>query len=243
MPEPRVALVTGAARRVGRVVALALADLGCDVAVHYRNSAEGAEETASEVRARGRRAVTIGADLAVPGEPVRVVKAVVEALGRLDILVNNASIFRPSPLGKMSEEAWHEELHVNCVAPAMLAQAAEKYLQLTDHGKVINLCDITAERPWRHHLVYCASKAALVNLTKALALSLAPRVQVNGISPGVAEFPESYSNELKERILSRIPLRRPGSPEDVAAAVRYLCEGGNYVTGQIICVDGGRSIA
>jgi pteridine reductase len=243
MREPRVAVVTGAGRRVGRVVALTLADMGCDVGVHYRASADAAQETANEVRARGRRAVTVCADLAMPGEPMRVVNAVVEALGRLDILVNNASLFRPSPLGKMSEETWHEEVQVNCVAPAMLVQAAEKYLQLTDHGKVINLCDITADRPWRHHLIYCATKAALVNLTRSLALALAPRVQVNGISPGVAEFPESYSRELKERIVSRVPLRRPGSPEDVAAAVRYLCEGGNYVTGQILCVDGGRSIA
>jgi pteridine reductase len=236
-------LVTGAARRVGRAIALTLADLGCDVAVHYGQSVDAAEETAQAIHDKGRRAVTVCADLGRHGMPAKVVGAVVEALGRLDVLVNNASVFRPSPMGKMSEQAWHEELQINCVAPAMLVQAAEPFLKVTDHGKVINLCDITAERPWRHHLIYCATKATLVNLTRSLALALAPRVQVNAISPGVAEFPDSYSKELKEKIVARVPLRRPGSPEDVAAAVRYLCEGGNYVTGQVICVDGGRSVA
>jgi pteridine reductase len=132
---------------------------------------------------------------------------------------------------------------VNVFAPALLIECAAEWLRRCGAGKVVNLCDISAERPWPGYSAYCASKAALVNLTRSVARKLAPEVQVNGVSPGIAEFPEDYSTQLRERLIAKVPLKRAGSPQDIAHAVRFLVEHGDYITGQIINVDGGRSIS
>lgn len=238
----KVALVTGAARRVGRAIALRLADAGCDLAIHYHASANSAAELRDRIVSMGRRSCLIGGDLAESATPRSLVTQTLDGLGGLDILVNNASVFGRMTLTDFDPEAWERELRVNLTAVAALCHHARPHLEASDPGKIVNLCDISAERPWKGHLAYCVSKAGLACLTKALARELAPAVQVNGVAPGIAEFPEHYDEDTRSRLVSRVPLQRPGSPEDVACAVRYLVEHGDYVTGQILNIDGGRSI-
>ena len=244
--QPRngsVALVTGAAKRVGRAIALALADAGCDLAIHYHTSQLEAAELANTLSAAGRRAITVPGDLANPSSPPAIVEQVRRQLGRLDVLINNAAFFTPDPAGGFAGEHWQHMMQVNAIAPAALIEAAADLLAASGQGKVVNLCDICAERPWRDYLAYGASKAALVSLTRAYARRLAPRVQVNGVSPGLAAFPAGYPDDLRRRLVAKVPLQREGSPEDIARTVRFLVEHGHYITGQIINVDGGRSIA
>ncbi|MEE8170565.1 MAG: SDR family oxidoreductase [Phycisphaerae bacterium] len=247
MPEGpltgRVALVTGAARRVGRAIALKLADAGCDVAIHYHTSRSEAEAAAKRIRGIGRRTTLLQTDLtdavAVEALPSRVVSE----LGRLDILINNAAIFERVPLEKLAAAAWQRALSVNLIAPALLARAAAPHLRKSGSGCIVNLTDILAERPEPAYLAYCAAKAALISLTRGLAAALAPHVRVNAVSPGVAEFPDDYDEAQRTRILQRVPMRRAGSPRDVAATVLFLVRDAGYVTGTVLSVDGGRGIA
>ncbi|MEK6800062.1 MAG: SDR family oxidoreductase [Planctomycetota bacterium] len=265
-----VALVTGAARRVGRAIAIELARAGFDVAVHYRSSKTEAADVAAAVTALGRRAELISADLADPASWSSVIDQVVGALGRLDILVNNASVFpaddvstatvrdrpTPEPLTQWSAgiplqegectfplDHWESTLRTNLIAPAALAHYAKPYLSASGRGKIVNLSDISAERPWGNHLAYCVSKAGLSSLTKGLARALAPHVQVNAVAPGIVVFPQDYSPELRQKLIDKTLVGREGTPEEVAALVRFLVEHGHYVTGQVIPIDGGRSIA
>jgi pteridine reductase len=235
-------LVTGAARRVGRAIALELARCGCDVAVHYHGSAAQARQVAAEITALGRRAAALSADLASPPQVAGLVEQVRQALGRLDILINNASVF-PQTQGAAWQDAehWQTTLMVNAVAPAMLAQAAAPLMR-AGGGRIVNLADILAERPIRGHAAYCASKAALVAITRSLARELAPEITVNAVAPGIAIFPEHYSQELRAELTQRVPLRRAGSPEQIARVVRFLALEAEYITGQVIAVDGGRSV-
>jgi pteridine reductase len=241
--ECPVALVTGGARRVGRAIVGALADAGYDVMIHYHTSADDAQETSARVVSAGQQAAVCCGDLADPAVGGRLVEATVARWGRLDLLVNNASIFEPDPDVGFSQSSWERTFQINTFAPAALAAAATEHLVRADRGQVINLCDIAAERPWRNYTAYCASKAALVNLTRALARRLAPRVRVNGVSPGIAVFPEDYDAVLRQKLIARVPLKRAGEPEDIASTVRFLATAADYITGQIINVDGGRSIA
>ncbi len=251
------ALVTGGARRLGRAIVSELARAGCDVAIHYRRSRADADELAAKVAAMGRRAVTIQGDLSDPTSWPGIIELTVEAFGGLDVLVNNASVFlhdRPEggavagdpedagEGGGFDYRLWESILRINLVAPAGLCHHARKHLSARGCGQVVNLCDIAADRPWPGHLAYCASKAALGALTKGLARALAPAVRVNGVAPGIAAFPDAYSVELRERLAGRAPLGRSGEPEEVARLVRFLVESGDYITGQIVAIDGGRSI-
>lgn len=242
--EGMVVLITGAARRVGRAVALELAGGGCDVAIHYRSSKEDAEALVEIVRQFGRRAIAIQGDLTDSAQRSKIVAQTVEALGSLDVLVNNASVFlteQPDTIDDFNANLWEEMLRINLIAPAGLVHDARPHLQARGVGRIINLCDIAADRPYPEHLAYCCAKAGLVALTKALARALAPSITVNGVSPGIALFPESYDDHRRESLVARVPLRRAGTPEDIAKAVRFLAESGDYMTGQIITVDGGRS--
>jgi pteridine reductase len=238
----KIALVTGGARRVGRAIALELAGAGCDVAIHFRSSAADAQETVRMIAGRGRRAAAIHGDLDQPADWPRIVAATVDELGGLDILINNASTFDPTPINNFDSTKWEQTLRINCIAPAGLSAAARTHLTKSGAGSIINLCDISAERPWRNYAAYCASKAALICLTKALAKEFAPAIRVNGISPGIAEFPDSYDQATRQKLISRVPLGRAGTPEDIAKAVRFLVFDADYVSGQILTVDGGRSI-
>jgi pteridine reductase len=239
--DGRVALVTGAARRVGRAIALRLASSGCHVAVHYRRSAAEASETASGCAAAGVRAEVLGADLADPAETRRLAGDVLERFGRLDVLVNNASVFEPMSIDEFDAAAWMRTLQINAAAPMILAHAARDALR-SAKGRVVNICDAATSHPWPGHLAYIVSKGALDTLTKALARALAPEVNVVGIAPGVAAWPDSYGQEIRDRLTARIPLGRAGAPEEIAAAVHYVLAEGDYITGAILPVDGGRSV-
>jgi pteridine reductase len=239
----RVALVTGGGRRVGQAIALEVARAGYDVALHYRHAEEGARQTAGEVEAIGRRTVLIQADLTAESAPEAVVDQAVQSLGGLNALINSASVYEPSPLGEMSRESWRSHLDLNLMIPALLAQAAWPHLRQKPTGHIVNICDIAGDRPWSSYLAYCASKSGLINLTKALAKAMAPEVFVNGISPGVVQLPEGCDEQTRRSALSRVPLGREGRPEDVAYLVRFFVEKNTYILGQVIAVDGGRSIA
>lgn len=238
----KVALVTGAARRVGRSIALELAEAGCDVAVHYGRSDREARETAALVEAKSRRAVLVQGDLADSEVPARVISETAAALGALHILVNNASSFDRRPLEQTDAAAWHQTFALNTIAPALLSRAAAPLMRAGGGGRIVNLIDVMAERAVQGYAAYLASKAALASLTRTLALELAPEITVNGVAPGVAVFPESYDQSTRDRLVSRVPLGRPGSPEEVAQLVRFLVGTADYVSGAIIPIDGGRAV-
>lgn len=238
----KVVLVTGAARRVGRAIALDLAAAGCDVGLHYHSSAEDAAELAGQIQALGRRAVLVPGDLGESGAPASIVGATIGQLGRLDILVNNASVYHETLLAPGSVAEWERVFRINVLAPAMLCAAAVPYMRRAGQGRIVNLTDILAERPVRGFSAYCASKSALSSLTRGLAIELAPEITVNAVAPGIAVFPDDYPPDKRQRIVSRVPLAREGTPQDIAAAVRFLVAAGDYITGQTITVDGGWSV-
>lgn len=244
--ESTVALVTGSARRVGRAIAWELAQAGCDIAVHYRHSHRDATDLVEQVIGLGRRAVAVQADLADPTQCATLVTQTIGLLGRLDILVNNAAEFltdTPDTLDGFDPNAWTRMLQTNLLAPAALAHHARPHLEKNEGGQIINICDIMSDHPSPKHLAYSISKAALVALTTALARDLAPAIRVNGVSPGIAVFPASYSEATRQDLTSAVPMQRAGQPEDIARAVRFLVESGDYITGQILRVDGGRSLS
>jgi pteridine reductase len=239
---PRVALITGGAKRVGRAIALKLADAGFDVAFTYLSSQPEADAVASEIESKGRRAKAIRADLTQPALAAdEVHRAVAVEFGRCDVLVNNASLYLPADLAHTTSELVHKLNAIHVESPLLLAQKFDSMLRATQ-GHIVNMVDLLAERPWPQYLPYCASKAALANLTLGLARALAPEVAVNGIAPGVVEWPPDYPESEKVKYLKRVPLARPGTAEDVAALVRFLVTEGTYITGQIIRLDGGRSL-
>lgn len=240
-----VALVTGGARRVGRAIVLELGRAGCDVAIHCHRSKSEAAQLAEEVRGFGRRAAIVCTDLEDPASWSATIAQTVKAFGRLDVLINNAAVFlteRADTLAEFDHGQWESVLRTNLMAPAGLCHHALPYLSAGGCGKIINLCDAASDRPWPRHLTYCVSKAALAALTRGLARALAPTIQVNGVAPGIAIFPESYSAAQRRTLTQKVPLRREGSPEEVARLVRFLIEEGDYVTGQILDIDGGRSL-
>jgi pteridine reductase len=240
--SPKVALITGAAKRVGREIALTLAQEGFDIAFTYLNSQDEARSLIEEITGKGRRASMIHADLTQPESAAQTIHHdLLENFGRLDLLVNNASLYLPGDLAS-SNAATAQKLHaIHVTAPLLLCQKFETMLR-ENKGHVINMVDLLAERPWPEYLAYCASKAGLWNLTLGLARALAPDVTVNGIAPGVVEWPKDYPVAEQEKYLKRVPLARAGTPEDVARLVKFLATEGNYITGQIIRLDGGRSI-
>jgi pteridine reductase len=238
----KVALVTGGARRIGSVLVRALHTAGAAIVLHYRGSEDSARALAATLNAaRPDSAVLVRADLLDAGAPARLIAAADAAFGRLDILVNNASTFYPTAVGGITESAWDDLIGTNLKAPLFLAQAAAPLLQAA-RGLVLNLVDIHGLRPLRRYTTYSIAKAGLIMLTKSLARELAPHVRVNAVAPGPVLWPEDADAKLREEILSRTPLERAGSPEDVARAVLYFAADAPYVTGQVLAVDGGRSV-
>ena len=239
------ALVTGGATRVGRAIVLELARAGCDVAIHYRRSRDKAFELADQVRELGRRVCTAHGDLNAASSWELVIEECVAGLGRLDILVNNAAEFlteQPDTIEAFDPALWEQMLRTNLIAPVGLIHSARRHLEAHGHGKIVNLCDSSANRPWPRHLAYCASKAGLTTLTKALSKALAPTIQVNGVAPGIAEFPDVYPEEHRQSLVDRVPLGRAGTAAEIAGVVRFLVENADYITGKVIAVDGGLSI-
>jgi len=239
----RVALVTGAARRIGAVIARRLHAAGYDVALHARRSrAELAALIEELERTRASSTLALEADLGDAGVLPDLVNASVARFGRLDALVNNAAAFYPTPVGTATTAQWDELLGTNARAPFFLAQAAAPHLAATN-GAIVNIVDIYAEQPLAGHAIYSMSKAALAAMTKALARDLAPDVRVNGVAPGAILWPDAGKNEAAQQaLIERTPLKRTGSPDDIAGAVLWLLDA-SFVTGEIVRVDGGRHLA
>ena len=237
------ALVTGAGRRVGAAITRTLHGQGAGIAVHYRASATEAESLARELNdARPGSALAVQADLLETGRLPALVSKIVAHSGRLDILVNNASSFYPTPLADISDGQWEDLLGTNLKAPLFLARAALPHLK-SSRGIIVNIVDIHAIRPLKNHTMYGAAKAGLGFLTRALARDLAPDIRVNGVAPGAILWPEGgVTDQMRDSVLKQIPLRRLGEPDDIATCVLYLVRDAHYVTGQIIAVDGGRSV-
>lgn len=240
MAEP-VALVTGAARRVGARIVRELHAAGMSVAIHFHRSRKDAESLREELEeARPGTAMTVAADLVEPGAPESVVARAGERWGRLDVLVNNASTFYPTPVGEATESEWKDLVGSNLAAPFFLAQAATPLLRAV-RGSIVNIADVYGHRPLAGFPVYSAAKAGLVMLTRALALELGPEVRVNSVSPGAVLWPENDEPD-RRRIIEEIALGRSGDPGDIARAVLFLVRDATYVTGQDLAVDGGRLI-
>jgi pteridine reductase len=237
------ALITGAGKRIGACIARTLHAAGAGVAVHYRGSSEPANALTEELNnERAGSALAVQGDLLDESRLPDLVDHVVEQTGRLDILVNNASSFYPTPLGEITPGHWEDLMGTNLKAPLFLSQAAVPQLR-ERHGCIVNIVDIHSQRPLKHHTVYGPAKAALAMLTRTLARDLAPEVRVNGVSPGAILWPEDgVSESYQNSVLKQVPLQRAGEPQDIADCVLYLVRDAHYVTGQIIAVDGGRSI-
>lgn len=239
----KVVFITGSAKRLGANSARYLHQLGFDVVLHYHHSQQAAQALCDELNGlRPDSAKLLQADLCDVGELHNLADNAASMFGRLDVLINNASAFYPTPIGSISLDDWHSLVGSNMQAPLFLSQACSKHLTL-NQGVIINMVDIHAKRPLKDHTLYCMAKAALVTMTQSLAQELAPTIRVNGVAPGAILWPESALPEAeKSAILSQIPMGKIGSPDDIAGAIAFLISA-PYITGQILAVDGGRSIA
>ena len=243
-PEPlagKTALVTGAAVRVGRAIALTLAEAGADVAVHYGASSAEASRVCDAIGSLGRRAVAIPARLEDPEQCRAAVRQAVSALGGLDLLVHSASNFHRATLAETDERAWDSSMDVNARAGFLLAREAAPMLTAR-RGRIVLVSDFLGRDPARHYLAHSVSKAAVEGLVRALAVELSPEVLVNGVAPGNVLPPEGTLPEQAARWASRVPLKRIGEPGDVAEAVLFLCAGPSFITGQVLRVDGGKDL-
>ncbi len=243
--QGKAILVTGGAKRVGAAICRRLHAAGANIAIHYRSSAAEAQALCAELNAlRPDSAAVYQADLLDLHALPQLVGIIVKDFGRLDALVNNASSFYPTPLADIDEQQWQDLLGSNLQAPLFLAQAAAAELRRR-HGCIVNIADIHAERPMHGHLLYSVAKAGLVALTKSLAQEMAPQVRVNAVAPGVIVWPEGAAwmdEEQRRKIVAHTLLKREGEPDDIARTVQFLINDAPYITGQVISVDGGRSI-
>lgn len=241
----KVVLITGGARRVGAAMCRLLHGEGAEVMVHYRRSMTEARALQAELNAKRANSVAlVQADLLKLSALPSLIKDTVERFGRLDVLINNASNFFPTPIGEIDDKSWDDLIGANLRAPTFLSQAAAPHLRKS-HGCIINIIDIHAEQPMKNYIVYSVAKGGLLALTKSLARELGPDVRVNGIAPGTIVWPEdeAWSDELsRQRIINQTILKRVGDPDDIARAARFLIADSPYLTGQVIAVDGGRSV-
>lgn len=245
MTTAKVVLITGAARRVGAEIARTLHAQGMQIAIHYRSSADDAHNLCQSLNEqRPDSAVALQADLHDTANLPQLVDAVVRTWGRLDVLINNASNFYPTPIGKATEDQWNDLLGSNLKAPFFLAQASAPALAQSQ-GCIINMVDIHAQQPLKSYPIYCMAKAGLLMMTKALAKELGPHVRVNAIAPGAVLWPEDesqLSKNVQDQIIARTALKREGTPADIANTIVFLVSHADYITGQVLAVDGGRSL-
>ena len=243
--QGKVILVTGGAKRVGAAICRSLHAAGAHIVLHHHSSAQEAENLRVELEAlRPQSVLCVQGDLLQRGTARHVVEETLRHFGRLDGLVNNASSFFPTPLDGIDEQQWNDLMGTNLQAPLFLAQAAAAQLR-RNQGAIVNIVDIHAERPLHGHLLYSVAKTGLSGLTRALAQELAPQVRVNAVAPGVIVWPEGVAwadEELRRKIIAHTLLKRAGEPEDIARTVKFLLADAPYITGQVINVDGGRSI-
>jgi len=237
----KVVLVTGGARRIGREIALSVAQRGAKVAIHYRRSSKEAKALATEIKLKfGTSAAVFKADLFKVSEARKLAKNVLGHFGQVDILINNASIYEKTVMNSIRESDWDRNLNVHVKSPFFLSQAVAPGMQ-KNGGKIINIADWTAHRIEKNYIPYGVSKAALIALTQVLAKNLAPQVQVNAVLPGPIILPEQWGEKTRKKVIEATPLKRIGSPRDVAQAVLFLIEGSDFMTGSNITVDGGQS--
>jgi 3-oxoacyl-[acyl-carrier protein] reductase/pteridine reductase len=236
----KVTLVTGAAKRIGRSVALRLATEGADVVVNYRSSNGEAEKVASEIKAMGRKAIAVQADVAKKNEVNAMFATVEKEFGRLDILINNAGVFFPAKFEELAEEQWDRILNTNLKSQFLCSQAAVPMLRRSGQGRIINFASLGGLLAWPAYTHYCVSKAGVIMLTRCLARALAPEITVNAIAPGTISF-AGDAPELAEDFMRRAPLKRTGTARDIEDAVVFLAQS-PFITGQVIVVDGGRTL-
>jgi len=237
----KVALITGSAKRIGRLTAIELAKRGARIAIHFRNSVQEANETLRLIQAEGGSGALFQADLIEVPAIEEMFRNLDRQFGGLDILVNSASTFHTSTAVETSAELWNEQLNSNARAPFFVAQAAAQMMMKRGNGKIVNIVDVAGEVIWPGYFAYSVSKAALIAVNRGLAKAYAPAIQVNGIAPGPVLFPDHYTEEQKRSAIERTLLKRAGHPSDIVNAVVFLIDN-DYITGEIIHVDGGRHI-
>lgn len=239
----KVALVTGAAVRLGRTIALTLAREGAGVVVNYNTSQKQADQVVKEITRLKSKAIAIKADISRAEDVHRLVDRAVREFQRIDLLINNAGIFVRAPLKELTEEIWDRTLNTNLKGPFLVSQKVAEVMLPQKSGKIINVSSLGGIRAWPSYMHYCASKAGVIMLTKCLALALAPYIQVNSIAPGTGFFPEDFTDKQREKIIAKIPLKKLGSAQEIADLVVFLATNSEFITGQTFVVDGGRSIA
>jgi 3-oxoacyl-[acyl-carrier protein] reductase/pteridine reductase len=239
--EDQVALVTGGGRRIGRAIALTLGRAGASVIVNYNQSKAGALGTAREIEQMGAQGVALRADISRPAQVQAMFRAIRKRFSRLDVLVNNAAVFFEGTLEKLTEKDWDRILGINLKGTFFCAQAAARIMQRQRRGRIINISSLGGLQAWPGHMHYCASKAAVIMLTRCLAKALAPYIQVNSVAPGTILFPGDRPERIEKERRSTL-LQRPGRPEDIAETVLFLATQGEFITGQVFVVDGGKSV-
>jgi len=240
--QDQVALVTGGGKRIGRAIALTLGHAGADVIVNYNQSREGAMATVREIIALGVRAVALRADVSRPKQVAAMFRAIEKRFGRLDLLVNNAGVFFPRKWDELEEEDFDRVLGANLKGPFFCAQAAARMMMRQGQGNIINISSLGGLQAWPSYMHYCASKAALISLTRTLAKALAPTIRVNSVAPGSILFPDEQRTAAVRKLIRAIPLRKAGAADDIAQMVLFLATHSAFITGQVIAVDGGKSI-
>jgi pteridine reductase len=240
--QNQVVLVTGAGKRMGRVIALTLARAGADLVVHYNESKDGAQAVVREIESLGSHAMAARADVSRPKQVAALFRAVEKRFGRLDLLVNNAGIFFPAKWDQLSEDDWDKVLGINLKGAFFCAQAAGRLMRRQGHGRIVIISSLGGLQAWPDYIHYCASKAGAVSITRSLAKALAPHIQVNSIAPGTILFPGDKHDAKMEGIIRSTPLKIAGRPEDIAEMVLYLATKSDFITGQVFAVDGGKSI-
>jgi NAD(P)-dependent dehydrogenase (short-subunit alcohol dehydrogenase family) len=236
----RVALVTGAAKRIGHSIALELAQRGADVIVNYRTSRAEAEQVVAEIVKTGRRSIAVQADVSARPQVQQMISHVEAEFGGLDILVNNAGMFQHVPFNEITDQQWNGILATNLTSQFLCAQIAAPLLKRSGRGRIVNLASLGGLLAWPGYTHYCVSKAGVISLTRCLARALAPEITVNAVAPGTITF-EGDAAEIETDYVRRAPLRRTGKGSDIAEAVAFLVES-DFITGQVLVVDGGRSI-
>ncbi|MGH7523284.1 MAG: SDR family oxidoreductase [Gemmatimonadales bacterium] len=235
----KVALVTGGAVRLGRAFVEALADAGMRVAIHFGSSGTEADRLVADLSARGHKAASFGADLRDASAAAALPDRVVERFGRLDVLVNSAAVMIPEGVRDVTVDHWNDVINLNLRAPFFVAQHAAPHLART-HGCIVNMADLGGLEPWPSYAVHSVSKAGIIMLTKVLATSLAPDVRVNALAPGTVLVPDSFDQKKRDALAQSTPLQRLGTPDDAVQALMYLVQHADFVTGDVLVVDGGR---
>ena len=242
--DSQIAIVTGSGRRLGRKIAIAMAENGFDIVINYNRSRDEAIKTERTIKKMGRRCIAIKADVTKPVQVRRMIRQVVKTFGKIDVLVNNAAVFNPPvDLLDVTEAMWDKVIDTNLKSIFICGQAAAAVMMKQKSGKIINIASLGAFQAWAKHIPYCVSKAGVLMLTKTMAKSLAPHVTVNAIAPGTIIIPDEESSRVHHPAIDKIPLRKYGKPSDITDAVIFLAKSSDYITGQVMCIDGGVTIA